>query len=768
MREKYLIVWSACALAAGIWLGDWGGLPVMPCAAAGVLFACISFAAAVRGKKAAAWGMALLFLCACGAARMGLAEADWERQSADRAGTEGVFYGTVSGEALCRAGPDGYIRYPAELSSVRYTSGETGEMRGAVYIYEPWDGKAEAFPPDTAVSAKGKLTSFRFYKNPGKMDLESRYKSQRLIGRIYVEDTGGVRAEGAAGTERLAAFSARCTGALRTAFAPYMDGQRLKVLMTLLFGGHYQELPEGVLDDFTRTGIVHILSVSGSHVALLFGFLCLLGRWLRLPEKAVFPLAAAAIVFYAALAGFVPPVIRAAAMGVLSAGALFFGREREGLHLLGAAAFGMLLWDPFYLFDVSFQLSVGASAGILLFYGPFLRALRRVPRLPRWVAEGTALAFAAQVLTVPVVLYDFHQLPLYFVPANLVVTPLLEWSIILGLMAAVWIAVIPPLAGGFLQLADYLVWAALRSASVLSRLPHAVLLTGGMAAGEAALYYGGLLLAGTRQWWSADRRRKAGAASLALFLLSGFAWERWRTAEAEFFAPDLGASRAAVLTDGKKTIVYYKDGGLPFDIGERELLPALTYHGISRADVVIADFSGARGVSPFTLDLPVREIWLAGESGAAADFAASHPESTVRRAETFDLTLSDGTRAVSDGKSWAVVSGGNGFYLDGGGPLMEARPQAARWFWFGGAAAFRGAVNHDTMEALHPAAAVYAGNRSREAGEDRDYFLLTGIPVGDPWLDGMVTLSFRGGGWEMEKYRASGLTEPVFSVKGAR
>ena len=63
-----------------------------------------------------------------------------------------------------------------------------------------------------------------------------------------------------------------------------MDGQRLKVLMTLLFGGHYQELPEGVLDDFTRTGIVHILSVSGSHVALLFGFLCLLGRWLRLPE----------------------------------------------------------------------------------------------------------------------------------------------------------------------------------------------------------------------------------------------------------------------------------------------------------------------------------------------------------------------------------------------------------------------------------------------------------------------------------------------------
>ena len=61
-------------------------------------------------------------------------------------------------------------------------------------------------------------------------------------------------------------------------FSPYMDPVRLHIMMTLLFGGSYNEIPESVMSSFSATGIVHILSVSGSHVALLFGFLYFLFR----------------------------------------------------------------------------------------------------------------------------------------------------------------------------------------------------------------------------------------------------------------------------------------------------------------------------------------------------------------------------------------------------------------------------------------------------------------------------------------------------------
>lgn len=119
------------------------------------------------------------------------------------------------------------------------------------------------------------------------------------------------------------------------------------------------------------TGIIHILSVSGSHIALLFGFLYFLGKWLGLSMKVtVFP-AVLLVLVYAAMSGFVPPVIRASLMGILAVIGVLLERRRTALNLLGAAVAGMLLWNPYFLFDISFQLSVCASAGILLFMNRF-------------------------------------------------------------------------------------------------------------------------------------------------------------------------------------------------------------------------------------------------------------------------------------------------------------------------------------------------------------------------------------------------------------
>ncbi len=764
MRDRYLIVWCACALALGIWAADAAELPLVPAGMGGLVFAGLSAAALAKGKRTAAWGACLFFACAAGMVRMDLALLAWEPQAL--AGASGTFSAVISGEALCRPGPEGHVCYPAEVSSVRYEDGSVHPVRGAVYLYAPWEEAAKVLPPDTSVSVDGELSAFRFYKNPGKMDLESRYRSRRLLGRIYTEEPGAIRPGGPAGVFRLEAAAKDIRDSVRASFASYMDPARLSVLMTLLFGGHYEALPDGVLEGFTATGIVHILSVSGSHVALLFGFLCLLGRWLRLPERIVLPAAAAVILCYAALAGFVPPVVRASLMGVLSVMGLFFHRDREALLVLGAAVLAMLLWDPFYLFDVSFQLSVGASAGILFFYRPLTGLLGRVPHLPRWVREGTALALAAQLLTVPVVLYDFHRLPLYFVPANLLVTPLLEWAIIAGLLAALFVWAVPPLAGGLLQGTDYLLWAALRLNAHLAALPHASLPAGGMAGAETALYYGALLLARTTRWWRQAPRRLAGAAALAGTLLAGCGWSYASRPEMELFVPDLGSSRAAVWTDGTHAVVYYRDGGLPMDMGERELRSVLEYKGLFHADVFIGDFRRSRGASPFTLAMPIGEIWLPeGTADEAAGFTAGHPESRVRFYDRARFRLSGGLSAETDGESWYFEMGDDGWYIDGGsGPMEDVAPTAHR-LWLGGAEPFRPAVNRDTMKWFRPEAAVYAGGRSEHAGEDRDYFLLCGIPVGDPYLDGMVTLARRGGAWTMEKYSPSGLTDDFFALE---
>lgn len=749
MNGKYILVYAASAAAAGIWAGVRLGSLLVPLGAGGLLCLALSLFLLHAGKRQAGIAVGLLTVFLAGALRMGIAD-----RAADALppleGAAGVYSAVIAEEAQ---ETEAYTRYLIALRSLRYEDGTEHAARGMAYLHVQKD--MPGLSPDTKVRVAGEMSRIRLYKNPGKIDLESRYRSRGIVGRIYTERAGQVTALGRAGEYPLSAFAYETKEELRARFAPYMDAGRLPLLMTLLFGGSYEALPEGVLTSFTATGLVHILSVSGSHIALLLGFLCLIGKWCRLPRRVVLPAAVGAILCYAALAGFAAPVVRASVMGILAAVALFFRRESESVNLLAAAVLLMLFWEPFYLFDVSFELSALASAGILLFYRPLAVFLSRV-HVPHWAAEGTALAFSAQALTVPIVLYDFHILPVYFVPANLLVAPLLEGAIILGLAASVISYLFLPLAGGLLQLSDYALLLAMKVNFLLSSLPHAVLSAGAMAAAETALWYFTLAALRFRPHLSARRRKCAAGACLALLLLWN-GWSFWCRPEAECIIPDLGAARAAAFRTEGRTVIYYKDSGLPFDIGGRELLSALGYKGIFRVDVFIGDFRRCKEPSPFTLGVPIREIWLTEAGSAAAkNFLAAHPESRVRVVNAFRAKLSGGIETAVGGASWEIRMKDASFYLDGG-TVFPVRP-AARRVWIGGRDAFTSAVNGDTMKVLAVSEAVYAGDRSQRAGEDTDLFRLLGIPFSDTYRDGMTTLTRRRGVWETETY-AGGASE---------
>lgn len=751
MMEKYLLIWTACAAAVGIIAESALQFPSLPVLAVGLFCLLISYLFQRRQKNRGALIFFLVFVLASGMVRMELSETHWNAQSQEMAGAKGLFQGVTSGGSVVVEGETPYLRYPVDLASVTYRDGSNHPLRGVIYLYVP-QGSAP-ISTDTALTVDGELSRIRHYKNPGKMDLESRYKSERVIGRIYAASPEAIELKGNAGKYRLSAWAESVKGGLRERFAPYMDPGRLSLLMTLLFGGNYDELPDGVLESFTATGIVHILSVSGSHVALLFGFLILLGKWLHLPRRLSLPMAAGVILFYGMLSGFVPPVIRATVMGVLAAGGLFFDRAKESILLLGAAVLGMLLWEPLYLFDVSFQLSVGASAGILLFYRRFSKEIRRIPRMPGWIAEGIALALAAQILTVPIVLYDFHVLPLYFWLSNLFITPLLEWSIILGLASSLAIGVIEPLAGGMLQLTDYFLWAAMRGNLWLSSLPHAVIPVGGMAAGEIGLYYGAIGLVASASLWRQVRWGKEMAGSLLFVLLFWNGWNLYHEPKEEFFVPDLGAARAAVIHGNGPTVMYYKDSGLAFDIGERELRSVLGYKGIFSADIMMADFSAAKGASPSTLRIPIREIWLTSDGMRGADsFLKSHPESRVRVVKPGILRGTDGTIYASDRSSWAIIRHGNGYFLSGGQPWNGPKLPDVSWLWVGGTSGFQSGIDNDTIQTLQPRLAVYAGSRLPQAGEDRETLELFGIPMVDTYEKGMADITVRGGAFHVKTH----------------
>lgn len=122
--------------------------------------------------------------------------------------------------------------------------------------------------------------------------------------------------------------------------------------------------------------------------------------------------------------GLASSVIRAVVMCMLMTAARAAGERTLSLNTLSVAAFFMLLYNPFYLFDTGFQLSFLAVLSILFIYPVISRYWRVRHPVPRYIWGIVAVSLAAQLGTAPVVIYKFAYFPVYFLPANLIVAPL--------------------------------------------------------------------------------------------------------------------------------------------------------------------------------------------------------------------------------------------------------------------------------------------------------------------------------------------------------
>ena len=744
MSGRQGLLWAAIFLSAGVFLYDElspFGLPYLwafPLALA-VLLLLMSYVR--KGKGLALLGGAL-FLLALGMGRMEVADLVWSRQSSWAIGSDGTFQAIVMEEPLVQDGVDGYARYLVDLEEIRYGDGTEKKLSGTAYFYDT--AEKEMYRPGDRISMEGKLHPIRLYGNPGKIDLAGRYRSRRLLGRIYEAERAApsfVEDSGAYCMERMATDMKK---GLAASFAPYMDPTRLHLLMTLLFGGSYNEIPESVMTSFQTTGIIHILSVSGSHVALLFGFLYFLGKWLRLPKKIVIVFAVVVVLFYAALSGLVPPVIRAAVMGILSVGGVFLEREKATLNLLGAAVLGMLLWDPFYLYDVSFQLSVGASAGILIFYRPLLSYLQKIYYLKNWIREGIALSTAAQVLTLPIVLYDFHAFPLFFIPANLFVTPFLEWVIIAGLLAAAVSLLFVPLAGGTLYVSDYLMWCGLRLNFYLSSLPKASIGTGGMSALASVLYYATVAGLYFRKKLWAKRRLAYGAlaAWAALFLAVCISW--WMTPPFRVYCPDLGADRGLVLVNGKQNILYYKASGVSSHTANWEWNSFLGYEGIFDADILIINAEDAKETVPLTMTIPIKEIWVTGNPSLLSPL---WEKQTGERRVMKTAKLSVGNLIFeTNGSTWRIEQGEKEIYL-AGKKLMASSAKVHTLLLSGGSFQM---LSEKEIASIAPDVVIYGGSRLVNAWEDMELFDFQNIPAVNLYTEGAQEVVFEGK-WKLRR-----------------
>lgn len=234
--------------------------------------------------------------------------------------------------------------------------------------------------------------------------------------------------------------------------------QDVQAVVSALTIGEKTDLTPELKAMYSAAGVSHVLALSGLHVGILS---CIL-LWLFYPltylkhgRKFLPFLVVCLLWFFAFISGLSSSVVRAVVMYSLYTFASFCSEERfSGMHSLVLAAFLMLIYNPFFLFDISFQLSFTAVFSILAFYPLFSRWLCIKNCVLRYVWNTLSLSVSAQLGTLPFILYYFGSFPTYFLLANLVVV-ILAGGILMLTLVALCVASVPMVGSTVMTLLEW-------------------------------------------------------------------------------------------------------------------------------------------------------------------------------------------------------------------------------------------------------------------------------------------------------------------------
>lgn len=449
------------------------------------------------------------------------------------------------------------------------------------------------------------------------------------------------------------------------------DDTAAALLLTLSAGAR-AELGDDLEDAFARSGLAHVLSVSGLHVAVLAFSLFAVLRWLlsrrmktrlRLTDPRAFavPLALPVVWGYVLFTGWQGPAVRSALMCSLVLGAWLVKRRSDALNALALAALGMLVVDPAAPFDLSTQLSFLAVTALVLL-SPTLRAAIPIAppspatqtgwrlRLARWreaALQTFAASLAVTLTTAPLVLAAFQRVSLAGLVSNVVTLPLSGLLTVVAASGAAvhvaWPALAAPVLWAGIQLSRVFVFIAQTFAAIpgsTAQLPTA-------NAFVLAAWWLGLLalvfLRGRWRWFAL-----AAPAALALHLAGP---PRSDALTVTFLAVGQGDS-VVLSSQGHHALI--DGGGVPQgqDTGRRFVVPFLKQQRISRLDLAVlthAHPDHALGLITALEEVPADRLWLpadVGEGPLVTELIAAAGNAQIEEQEIGSASLKLGAARI--------------------------------------------------------------------------------------------------------------------------
>jgi competence protein ComEC len=533
---------------------------------------------------------------------------------------------------------DALRRYVVEIRRAGIDPANLPAASGRVLLYAAAD-----LPRGAGIDGKALFYPLPKAANPGQFDYGDYLRRRGIVAVARAPLEGLIERKSQASRDAVG----RMVAALRTSLYERLHGLGLSeggVIPAVLIGER-SLLPDDTREAFVRSGTMHLLAISGLHLAVVVGFVWWLLRLAGVSLRGASVVAIAAAVAYAFVAGGRPPVVRAALMAGFIFLAMMTGRRRHILSVLSAAALVMLLWRPLDLFDAGFQMSFAAvlslyylgaplSRGLPAFFGLARRPAARAPSAGRWarpILVTLGWSLGAWLGAMPLAVWHFHIVAPVSPLANLLLIPVTSVMVVAGFAATAASFLSAGLAAVLALSAAGAQMTLEAAARLLARLPGAYVYVPAFSRVWVVLAY---VFLGWTAFAAAAGRRVRWLVVFGLVAANALLWPA-------ALASGPGAPRiqtlvdrngaAAILFDGEGNVVVFAGSRGGADFGTYTICPFLIAHGSAKVDVLVESADAdARLAEAIAARLPLGRVLRQRR------FAGAQPSTNRKRVDLFD------------------------------------------------------------------------------------------------------------------------------------
>lgn len=471
------------------------------------------------------------------------------------------------------------------LASVQVTIRSNGVMKaskGNILIYFEKDSLSSSLQYGDQLIIFKSLQPVKNSGNPASFDFQAYCAFRNIYHQVYLKQ-GEYMTMKVKNDNVFKKFLFEIRANVIAILKKFIPGAKEAGLAEAMLIGYKDDLDKNLVQAYASTGVVHIIAISGLHLALIYWLLNLLTKPLdRLKRfRYVKPLIIiSGLWLFSLAAGASPSVLRAALMFSCVVIGNNLHRKTPICNSLAASAFLLLCINPFWLWDAGFQLSYAAVLSIVLFMKPIYNCFYIRNRLADNCWKLLSVTTAAQILTAPICLYHFHQFPTLFLFTNLLAVPLSS-LILFGeilLCAFAWLPAAADIIG-------WCLWQSIRFLNsfveLAASIPFAVWQGMQVNTIQIILLYG--FITGASLWWFFNYKRALIYGLSALLLFAGIRAYDFHLAmqQQKLIVYNVPKLQAIDFIAGRKC--FFK-GDIDENLHSFHLAPSRTLHRLTPAD----------------------------------------------------------------------------------------------------------------------------------------------------------------------------------------